>query len=1047
MLKEVVLHTVLNYRPALDSLEPWIARLFFTNFGAFAAILSIDINRRKKGLPSISSKMVKMLGAFNLATLILAVSVNGQSSQEVTGSVTTAGAISTGGLEGPRLSATRGSPDAIYTLPPSVEKGAKLLPNILDPKAVDPQDVCPGYKGSNVQETERKITADLTIAGQACNVYGNDIADLTLTVEYQSDSRLHIEITPKYIGADNSSWFILPEALIPKPEAEEATEGSASFATDLEFTWDNEPTFSFTVTRKSTNDTLFSTKGSVIIYEDQFIEFGSSMPENYNLYGMGEAIHAFRMGNNYSRTFFAADVGNPLDYNSYSNHPFYLDTRYFEVDEATGEHTYVANATDATKNYKSYSHGSFLRNAHPMEALFRPEGITWRALGGNIDLYFYAGPTQVEVTKQYQLSTIGLPAMQQYWTFGFHQCRWGYRNWTELQQIVDEMERFEIPMDTIWSDIDYMNQYRDFTNDENTHPIEEGKEFLGQLHAAGKHWMPIIDAAIYIPNPKNGSDAYETYDRGNETDSFLRNPDGSQYIGAVWPGYTVFPDMIGSALTGKGASDWWINEMVTWHEQCPFDGAWIDMNEVSSFCVGSCGSGLLEYNPVHPPWQLPGEPGNVIYGYPEGFELTNATEAAEAKAAESAQASSKSAANPPPTSTASEAYLVTTPTPGARNVNWPPYVINNVQGDLAVHAVSPNATHSDGSLEYDHHNLYGHQMINSTYASLLKIFPGKRPFIIGRSTFAGSGKWTGHWGGDNASKFLYMYFSIPQALSFSLFGIPMFGPDTCGFNGNTDEELCNRWMQLSAFFTFYRNHNVLSALPQEPYRWSSVAEASRKAMKIRYSLLPYIYTIYHEAHTVGSTVMRALAWEFPNEPQLADSDRQFLLGPALMITPVLVQGATNVSGVFPGAEKGEVWYDWYTQRAVEAKAGENKTIDAPLGHIPVFVRGGYVLPQQEPALTTRDARDTPWSLIVARDLNGNSNGTLYVDDGESLDPEESLTVDVSSIVPLPPFLSTLTNITPVLLDWPNPHSHPVRQLQRRAATQQHHHLPSEGPAI
>ena len=95
------------------------------------------------------------------------------------------------------------------------------------------------------------------------------------------------------------------------------------------------------------------------------------------------------------------------------------------------------------------------------------------------------------------------------------------------------------------------------------------------------------------------------------------------------------------------------------------------------------------------------------------------------------------------------------------------------------------------------HNLFGHQILNATYNALLKAIPGLRPFIIGRSTFAGSGKYAGHWGGDNTSLFAYMFFSIPQALSFSLFGIPMFGADTCGFNGNSDEELCSRWMQLS----------------------------------------------------------------------------------------------------------------------------------------------------------------------------------------------------------------------------------------------------------
>ncbi|KAK6416691.1 hypothetical protein LTR95_017428, partial [Oleoguttula sp. CCFEE 5521] len=308
-------------------------------------------------------------------------------------------------------------------------------------------------------------------------------------------------------------------------------------------------------------------------------------------------------------------------------------------------------------------------------------------------------------------------------------------------------------------------------------------------------------------------------------------------------------------------------------------------------------------------------------------------------------------------------------------------------------AVSPNATHHDGTEEYDVHNLFGHQILNATYQALLEVFPGKRPFIIGRSTFAGTGKWAGHWGGDNASLFAYMYFSISQALNFALFGIPMFGVDTCGFNGNSDEELCNRWMQLSAFFPFYRNHNVLSSISQEAYVWASVAEASRTAMAIRYSLLPYMYTLFYLSHTTGSTVMRALAWEFPNDPSLADNDNQFLLGPNLMITPILGQGLTSRGGVFPGVGEGEIWYDWYTQAAFDAQPGVNHTIDAPLGHIPVYIRGGAVLPQQEPLLTTAECRNSSWSLIAALDANGAATGQLYIDDGESISPPSSLLVD------------------------------------------------------
>lgn len=414
------------------------------------------------------------------------------------------------------------------------------------------------------------------------------------------------------------------------------------------------------------------------------------------------------------------------------------------------------------------------------------------------------------------------------------------------------------------------------------------------------------------------------------------------------------------------------------------------MNEVSSFCVGSCGSGNLTLNPVHPPFALPGEPGNVIYDYPEAFSVTNSTEAASASAAASSQAAGATGSG----GSTSTSYLHPTPTPGARNVNYPPYVINHVQTghDLAVHAVSPNATHVDGVQEYDVHNLYGYQTLNATYHGLLKVWSEKRPFIIGRSTFAGSGKWAGHWGGDNASLWAYMFFSIPQALSFSLFGIPMFGTDTCGFNGNTDEELCNRWMQLSAFFPFYRNHNTLSAIPQEPYRWASVIEASKAAMNIRYSILPYFYTLFHLAHTTGSTVMRALAWEFPNDPSLAAVDTQFLVGPSLMVVPVLAPQADTVNGVFPGVGNGEIWYDWYTQTAVDAKPGVNTTIPAPLGHIPVYVRGGSILPMQEPAMTTRDARNTPWSLLASLNCNGTAAGELYLDDGESLHPDDTLEV-------------------------------------------------------
>ena len=141
--------------------------------------------------------------------------------------------------------------------------------------------------------------------------------------------------------------------------------------------------------------------------------------------------------------------------------------------------------------------------------------------------------------------------------------------------------------------------------------------------------------------------------------------------------------------------------------------------------------------------------------------------------------------------------------------------------------------------------------------------------------------------------------------------------------------------------------------------------------------------------------MRALAWEFPNDPSLAAADQQFLLGGSLMITPVLAQGATSVNGVLPGVGKGEVWYDWYNQSAISASPGQNVTIDAPLGHIPVYVRGGSVLPIQEAGMTTRECRANPWGVIAAMGLEGTASGVLYLDDGESVVQNSTLWVEVS----------------------------------------------------
>lgn len=873
-------------------------------------------------------------------------------------------------LTHPSLAQTPTSPQfiPIPTLNTSIDAAPSLIPNIFDPTAPVAQDLCPGYKASNMQATAHGYTADLILAGKPCNAYGNDIADLSLVVEYQNQQRLNVRIVPRYLNPANSSQYILPEFLTGLPSIDE---GASLAGNDLNFTYTNTPSFQFEISRG--NEVIFSTMGTVLVFEDQFLELATSMVPDYNVYGLSDGINTFRLGSNFTRTFYAIDNGNPINSNLYGTHPVYLETRY-QSDSA------------------SLSHGVYARNAHAQEWLLRDSNITYRTIGGSFDFYFLSGPTAKEVIAQYQGGIIGYPAMQMYWTFGYHQCRWGYQNWSVMQDVVDSYAKAGIQLETVWNDIDYMDEYRDFTNGPLNFPVPAGQAFLSKLHAAGQHYVPIVDSNIYAPDPTNSSDSYDVYTRGAEIGAFIRNPDGTYYYGDQWPGFSVWPDFLGPT-----AQDFWTSELVNWHYDIPFDGIWIDLSEASSYCVGSCGTGQLNINPAHPPFALPGDPGNLVLDYPEAFNATNATAAASASAASVSQVSMSSAMAA--TTTSSSVYLRTIPTPGVRNLDFPPYVINSflVGHSLVKSGIAPNATHSDNfnTTEDEQHNLFGLQISNATYHALLDIYPNRRPFIVSRSTFAGSGTVTSHWGGDNYSKWPSMYFSISQALQFSIAGIPMFGVDTCGFAGNTDYELCSRWMQLSAFFPFYRNHNTITAISQEAYVWESVIEATRTVMSIRYSLLPYIYTLFYAAHTQAETVMRALAWEFPNDPQLAGIDNQFMLGPALLITPVLEPQVSTVKGVFPGVSQGTIWYDWYTLEKVEAQAGVNTTIDAPLGHIPVFVRGGSVLVLQQPGNTTATSRQNPYNMIIALDSHGIASGSLYLDDGESLVQNATKYIEIS----------------------------------------------------
>ncbi|KAF7313029.1 Glycoside hydrolase family 31 protein [Mycena kentingensis (nom. inval.)] len=871
---------------------------------------------------------------------------------------------------------------------------------------------CPGYTLSGVSSTKTGFAAKLSLAGAACNAFGIDVQNLTLKVDYETKERLHVNIFDTA-----NAQFTVPDSVFTRPKASGAITPKTS---DLVFNYDASP-FEFWITRRAAPNAapLFDTRkaslpptpiapvigddnstaldGFALVFENQYLQLTSALPLGANVYGLGEVVASSGIrrdvgtdgGVGTVQNMWTRDIADPIDENIYGVHPVYMEHRF--------------NSTTST----SSTHGVFLLSASGSDILLltppsSPSSlIQYRLIGGTLDFYFLSGPTPKAVMEQYA-QIVGTPTWQPYWGFGFHLCRWGYTGVEVLKSVVQRMRDALIPLETMWSDIDLYHAVRDFTSDPVSYAGEDMRSFIRGLKENNQHYIPIVDAAI--PKEINSTDKYAPYSRGTELDVFIKNPDGTEYIGQVWPGYTVFPDFF-----APNALKWWTEALKNWSSSgVEFSGIWLDMNEASSFCDGSCGTGI-DISNTSAPFILPGEPGNPVLDYPEGYNATiwgpsgnitvNGTLTYSAPAPASPAIVARAAALPAMAAPAISARGIGGGNQSDIEVNAPPYAIHNANGRLSLHALATNATHHDGYLELDVHNLWGTMEAIATHKALKTMFPDQRPFIISRSAFASAGKWTGHWLGDNFATWQYMHFSIQGILQHQLFQIPFVGADTCGFNGNSDEELCGRWMQLAAFTPFYRNHNIKGAISQEPYVWDSVANASRTAISARYALLPYWYSLFANASLSGTPPVRALFWEFPTEPELFSVDRQFLIGSDILVTPVLTPNVSTVDGIFPGGGK-VVWRDWYTHDIVNASTTGNTTLAAPLGHIPVHVRdGAAILLHQKPAYTVEETRQGPYSLLVTLSGSGSKQsafGSAYVDDGISDPPGPSRVVSFSA---------------------------------------------------
>ncbi len=247
----------------------------------------------------------------------------------------------------------------------------------------------------------------------------------------------------------------------------------------------------------------------------------------------------------------------------------------------------------------------------------------------------------------------------------------------------------------------------------------------------------------------------------------------------------------------------------------------------------------------------------------------------------------------------------------------------------------------------DAHNLYGLEEARATDAALRAARPDDRPFILTRAGFAGIGRLAAVWTGDNTSAWAHLEMSLPMLMNLGLSAILFCGADVGGFQKDCSPELLARWMQVGAFYPFFRNHSAKGTRDQEPWRFGPEVEAiSRRALEMRYGLMPYLATCFWRASRDGLPVFRPLVLEWPDDPEVCDLCDQAMVGADLMIAPVMRPGVRHRAVYLPGPG----WYELASGEFHE-HAGW-RVLAAPLDQMPVFARAGAILPMLPSADST-----------------------------------------------------------------------------------------------
>ncbi len=389
---------------------------------------------------------------------------------------------------------------------------------------------------------------------------------------------------------------------------------------------------------------------------------------------------------------------------------------------------------------------------------------------------------------------------------------------------------------------------------------------------------------------------YHVYDQMFAGRHYVKWPDGRPHVGVVWPGPCVFPDFFNPRVRA-----WW-GGLHTALLNAGVAGIWDDMNEPVSNPL----------NPADRPSAAPSAGGALV------VDETRDTD-----------------------------------TVGAVGGSWfapsfPPGVQHETDHGLRRHD--------------EIHSAYGMQMARATAEGLDRLRPEARRFILTRAGYAGVQRYAAVWTGDNQSWWDHLAMAVTMCQGLGLSGVAFAGTDIGGFNDRCTGEFYLRWLQFGAVMPLARAHynsHESGGQTQEPWSFGpEILDHARLALRLRYRLLPYLYSLFYAATQTGAPVLRPLAWEFPHDPRGRTADAQALCGPALLAAPVLRPGVAAQAVYLPAGR----WLHLASGALYEG--GADRLVPTPLAHWPLFVRGGSVVPLGESARNTEAAATGDITLLV-----------------------------------------------------------------------------------